>query len=46
VAGVALGGWAINNYYDDYYDPAYDCYQTERVWTRRGWRWREVWVCG
>lgn len=44
VAGVALGGWAFDNYYGDY-DPAYECYDTIRVWTPRGWRWRQVWVC-
>jgi hypothetical protein len=50
VAGVALGGWAISNYFDGYYDGSYDpadeCYETARIWTPRGWRWRQVWVCG
>jgi hypothetical protein len=31
--------WAYNNTYDG------QCWQPERVYTRTGWHWREVWVC-
>jgi hypothetical protein len=31
------------NSYDYDYDPG--CYQPRQVYTRYGWRWRQVWVC-
>jgi hypothetical protein len=32
--------WGYNDGNDE------DCWQNARVPTPRGWRWREVWVCG
>jgi hypothetical protein len=42
-------GFGVPYYYDNYYYAGYpydDCYQTMRVPTRYGWRWRQVYVCG
>ena len=41
-------GFGAPYYYDDYYYAGYpydNCYQTMRVPTRYGWRWRQVYVC-
>jgi hypothetical protein len=33
-------------FYDDYYyDYGSDCWQSERIHTPAGWRWRNVWTC-
>lgn len=42
-------GFGVPYYYDDYYYAGYpydDCYQTVRIATRYGWRWRQVYACG
>jgi hypothetical protein len=50
--GVGVGALAVASawpYYSDYYYGDYgydDCFQLRRVWTRYGWRWAQVNVCG
>jgi hypothetical protein len=42
--GGGWRGWSGPRFYGLYTYPS--CWRTVRVWTRWGWQWRRVWVCG
>jgi len=37
----------VGPFFDDYgyYDYGSNCWQSERIHTRAGWRWHRVWAC-